>query len=94
MIKPLKSEVVVFGNLTNKSYVNLEHKKNYLIINTCHRDFHFKEDIDDGLEVYWDLNYGVAPPKIFNGGKLKKYVDGMELLYLQAKYALQFWGIN
>ncbi len=82
------------GNLINNPFVNLAHKKSYLIINTCHRNYLFDELVDAGLEIYWDLNYSVSPPPFFVGENSKKYVDGMDLLFLQAKYALKFWGIN
>ena len=96
ILKENKEEFVVLSrrqkNLNNFNFCN--ETSEYLIINTCHKSYVFDGLIDNRLVAYWDLNYSVVIPNkspLFNNDK---YLDGLELLYLQAKYALDFWKIK
>ena len=79
-------------NLKNFSFV--DNNKKYFIINCCHRDFLFEHTVDENLIHYWDLNYNVNVPSSISLIDKNKYLDGMELLFLQAKYALRFWNLK
>ncbi len=64
-----------------------------LVINTCAREFIFNGKIDR-LTIFWDYNYypqGQHNPHQQLG---QSYCDGMEMLELQARYALAFWFPN
>ena len=63
-----------------------------LVINCCSRSYCFDGVIDKGT-LFWDQNYLLAHHKRLLTGKVLSYIDGMELLTLQGKYALKFWGI-
>ena len=82
------------GNLYDNNFRYEHINKRYIIINTCHKDYDFTGSVDDSLVKFWDLNYGVEPDKHLSVFSSIKYVDGIELLFLQAKYALEFWGIK
>ena len=82
------------GNLDNLNFSLSQFNKKYLIINCCHRDYNFIGDVDDSLIKFWDLNYDVSLDKHSRVINSIKYVDGLELLFLQAKYALDFWEIK
>lgn len=71
-----------------------EFKTDYkkLIINTCSREFIFSGIMDRNI-IFWDFNYNFPPHLNFLQNK-SQYMDGMELLELQAKHALAFWSIN
>lgn len=61
-----------------------------LIINSCSRDFVFQGQIT-GNEIFWDYNYSFAPHENTLPGIFNSYVDGREMLELQAKEAVKFW---
>lgn len=64
-----------------------------LIINTCAREYTFGQVLSSNF-YFWDLNYAldkhVEHFKLIN----IEYIDGLELLELQAKYALRFWNLK
>jgi len=82
------------GNLNKNKFCFDDIQKKYIIINSCHKDFNFTASVDESLIKFWDLNYNVEPDKHLSVSTSIKYVDGLELLFLQAKYALEFWGIK
>lgn len=62
-----------------------------LVINSCSREYTFPK-LNKGHFKFWDLNYAMPKHlKLFHGTDVK-YIDGIELLELQAKYALSFWN--
>ncbi len=79
----------------NLSNINrdLSNNKNNLIVNCISRDYiyNFPGELKG---IFWDLNY--SHPE--QAEKIKKtkleYIDGLELLYLQAKYALNNWNLD
>ncbi len=62
-----------------------------LIINTCSRDFVFNGEMPNNA-LFWDLNYAFQPHLAHKSFTNLNYVDGEELLFLQAKYASLFWS--
>lgn len=65
---------------------------NKLIINSCSRSFVFKNKLDPD-SIFWDYNYSYDPHIEYFCNLDIEYVDGLEMLRLQAKYALKFWEI-
>ncbi|MGZ3788351.1 MAG: shikimate dehydrogenase family protein [Bacteriovorax sp.] len=64
-----------------------------MAINSCSRDFVFKGHI--GKEtIFWDYNYNFLPHSTALPLKTNHYIDGIEMLDLQARHALLFWSIN
>lgn len=61
-----------------------------LIINACSRDFIFRGDVT-GEEIFWDYNYAFPPHASNLPSLVKTYIDGQELLELQAICAIEFW---
>jgi shikimate dehydrogenase len=61
-----------------------------LIINACSRDFVF-EGKTCGDEIFWDFNYSFLPHQKTLPFQVKTYLDGQEMLLLQAKAAINFW---
>ena len=80
------------GNLFNFNFS--KNKNKYFIINTCHKSYLFDGTINDQLILFWDLNYNVNIQESSPLIKNEKYLGGLNLLYLQAKYALNFWDIK
>lgn len=86
---------VQYSRRTNPDFYNLDFRNRdsssqTVIINACSRDFVFNFPVR-GDEIFWDYNYAFRPheetlPKIF-----KAYIDGQEMLELQAKEAIEFW---
>jgi len=64
-----------------------------LVINTCSRDYVFKGIIDKKIS-FWDYNYNFPDRLLSLGKNSKQYIDGSEMLELQAKYALANWSIT
>lgn len=65
--------------------------KTPLIINSCSRDFVFRASIPSET-IFWDYNYSLEAHQ--QGlSTLCDYRDGLELLELQAAFALKFWDI-
>ncbi|EQC43507.1 shikimate dehydrogenase substrate-binding domain protein [Bacteriovorax sp. Seq25_V] len=66
--------------------------KNLLVINSCARQFSFTADLPPD-SIFWDYNYSHIENNSFLKDKCN-YVDGIDLLFLQAKYATQFWKLD
>jgi shikimate dehydrogenase len=64
-----------------------------IVINTCSRNFIFKGDIDNKT-IFWDYNYNFEEHSRSLSLKTQQYIDGLEMLELQARYALAFWSIK
>lgn len=63
-----------------------------IIVNTCAREFVFRGNLDKDT-LFWDFNYNFKPHSDFLSSQCN-YVDGMEMLRLQAEHALAFWSIK
>lgn len=62
-----------------------------IIINTCAREFVFA-GICPKDAIFWDYNYEFAPHQAEIPKLVELYVDGMEMLTIQAQFALVFWS--
>lgn len=62
-----------------------------LIINTCSRDYTFKGELNS-QSIFWDFNYNFDNHTKIIPSKVSLYMDGTELLLLQANYAVAFWS--
>mgnify|MGYP000669307923 CR=1 FL=1 len=77
----------VSGDLNKLSFVG----ENLLIVNTCSRDFILSSEPSPNA-VFWDYNYSFEPHINYFESISTQYVDGLELLRLQARHALDFWN--
>jgi shikimate dehydrogenase len=64
--------------------------KQTIIINSCSRDFVFQGKIHPEAQ-FWDYNYNFQPHLTTLPHRVKSYIDGSELLELQAIEAVNFW---
>lgn len=72
-----------------------EQEGSILIINTISREFQLGIQVPPNLIVHlWDMNYGVDYGNQVLSQPNLHYTDGLELLELQAKYALNFWNLK
>lgn len=62
-----------------------------IIINSCSRDYVFNSKVS-GDEIFWDYNYSFLPHQNTLPSLVKTYIDGQEMLLLQAKAAINFWS--
>ena len=96
LLEKYKQKVITLSrrqnNLFNSNFVG--NNKKYFIINCCHKDFLFDQQVDENLTQYWDLNYNVEVPRSIAVVDKSKFSDGLNLLFLQAKYALRFWNLK
>lgn len=61
-----------------------------IIINSCSRDFSFIGELSKDY-IFWDYNYDFSPHQDSIPTKVLRYIDGLSLLEIQAKYAIKFW---
>ena len=92
-------DIEIFSRKKNKDFFEMSFKKHradqeyqVLIINSCARNYVFKNELDKN-DLFWDLNYEFTPHHYLKD-KVLQFSDGLELLKLQAKHALEFWSIN
>ena len=63
------------------------------VINCCSRGFLFKPELEfQNINFFWDLNY--AQDSLYSYLDNNIYFNGLELLELQAKFALDIWNIK
>ncbi len=62
-----------------------------VVINCCSRDFVFRGKLHPDL-IFWDYNYSFIPHQSTLPFLVKTYVDGQEMLRLQAIAAIEFWS--
>ena len=72
------------------SKVVLSNNGKVLVINTCSRKFIFRGNLPSGT-IFWDYNYDFSPHREYFLTKSVEYVDGFNLLKLQAKFSLEFF---
>lgn len=77
----------------NFEQLNLLDQDRQLIINTCSREYIFQGKITPN-SIFWDYNYNNPKQELALKDKIHNYVDGLELLHLQAQYAVAFWSAN
>ena len=64
-----------------------------IVINACSRDFVFKGAINRDT-LFWDYNYNFIPHQSTLPLKVSTYLDGQELLELQAQKSAAFWSLS
>ena len=64
-----------------------------VVINTCSREYVFNGTLPRNT-FFWDFNYNFNQHSTSIPDKVYKYVDGLEMLELQAYYAVAFWSSN
>ncbi len=74
----------------NLTKVFRSENENILIINSCSRDFIFNGTLPKN-SIFWDYNYDFKPHQDLIPTKNVRYIDGINLLKLQAKFALEFF---
>lgn len=62
-----------------------------LIINACSRDLIFTGELAQS-SIFWDYNYNFLPHQNTLPFRVKMYIDGQEMLWLQAQAAVEFWN--
>lgn len=83
------------GDLNQQDYFRLldkADKKDLLIINCCSRDFIFSGSTPENT-VFWDMNYSFPEHEKLSAKGIK-YLSGLDLLYWQANFATDYWGIK
>jgi shikimate dehydrogenase len=80
-----------FENLSLLNKIDCEEKT--FVINCCSREFIFKGQINNKF-IFWDLNYSFIAHQKFLPTIVDSYIDGLELLNLQAKHSLGIWDIS
>ncbi|MGI4991358.1 hypothetical protein ACRXCV_01940 [Halobacteriovorax sp. GFR7] len=80
------------GDLNSIKYDSFVSLDKALIINCCARQFQFNSVLSKN-SIFWDMNYSHEYHQSFLSNKLT-YVDGSELLYLQAVEAKKFWNFT
>jgi len=69
-------------------------KGNSLVLNACSREMFFAGKLSHG-STFFDFNYDMKHAQSIPDQKHSiDYIDGLNLLFLQAKYALDFWGLS
>jgi len=63
-----------------------------IIVNSCSRDFQFCGLLSKSY-LFWDYNYSFLPHRESIPSKVLSYIDGLSMLKLQAKYAINFWDL-
>lgn len=89
-------KLLQFSRKLNSDFEVLDLSNSYqesvqpIVINACSRSFIFKGKLK-GHEVFWDYNYDFTPHSSSLPSVVKTYLDGRELLELQAIAAIEFW---
>lgn len=76
----------------NFNQLNTTGKKT-VVINTCSRDYVFKGELPSS-SLFWDYNYNFRPHASSDLLTNIKYIDGAEMLKIQAQFAIAFWSDN
>ncbi|TDJ08275.1 MAG: hypothetical protein E2O68_02265 [Deltaproteobacteria bacterium] len=63
-----------------------------IIVNSCSRGFQFCGALSKNY-LFWDYNYSFLPHSERLQSKVLSYMDGLSMLKLQAKYAINFWDL-
>lgn len=79
------------GNLDKLDQVISEIPEDLVLINTCSREYRLSFQSSKCLKV-WDMNYSHSQNKDFCERGRHSYIDGEDLLFRQAQYALSFWN--
>jgi shikimate dehydrogenase len=89
ILKEFKIPYKIYSRKRTEHFDQLSFE-NSIVINSCSRDFIFKGKICSNV-IFWDYNYSFLPHQTSLPITCERYVDGLELLQKQAKYAIEFW---
>lgn len=93
--KSLGVPVKQFSRKNGDDLANLDlsnkHENQTVVINSCSRDFIFKGRLHPEM-IFWDYNYAFVPHQSLIPSQVKTYIDGQEMLRLQAIAAIDFWS--
>lgn len=91
----LPFEILSRRNTENFEQLNLGKKsgKGVLVINACARDYCYNGELDKNT-LFWDYNYNMPTPCLPREYLGENYIDGISLLYGQAKHSLKFWNLK
>jgi shikimate dehydrogenase len=87
----MQLDTKIIARINNHKINEYDYLSNSLVINSCSRDFTFNGTLSS-TNIFWDLNYGVDTTKSNLLKMNVPYIDGQELLNLQAQYAVRFWN--
>ncbi|RLA64973.1 MAG: hypothetical protein DRQ88_10010 [Epsilonproteobacteria bacterium] len=100
--KLLENKQISFKSLSRKTTPNFKNldipeeigavEGQVIVVNSCSRDFSFNGRLSKDY-LFWDYNYNFLPHQRSIPTKVLRYIDGLSLLKLQAKYAIKFWDI-
>ena len=97
VMKQSKIPFQIFSRKKTKNFHKLDLKnilgQKNLIINSCSRDYSYTGSLNT-KSIFWDYNYNFDKHNHIKLSLKKNYIDGLGLLYIQAKYAVNFWNIN
>jgi shikimate dehydrogenase len=65
-------------------------QEKWLVINSCSREYIYQNAVPENI-IFWDLNYNFSSHQEHFKNKCE-YIDGHNLLMLQAEYAVSFWS--
>lgn len=77
-------------NLTQLDLSSPSHQQT-IVINSCSRNFVFQGKLHPD-HIFWDYNYSFRPHQESLPSQVKSYIDGQEMLRLQALAAIEFWS--
>lgn len=93
-----KSLQIPFEQYSRKKGDDLVHldlsagrKYQTVVINSCSREFVFQGKLHLDF-IFWDYNYSFIPHQTTLPSQVKTYIDGLEMLRLQALSAIEFWS--
>jgi shikimate dehydrogenase len=78
-------------DLDLRPFLKIGHQN--VVINACSRDFIFSGEISEST-IFWDYNYDLIPHQNTLPSKAALYLDGQDMLLIQAKAAAKFWLTN
>ena len=97
VIKQSKTPFQVFSRKRTKNFYKLDLKnllgQKILIINTCSREYAYTGPLNT-KSIFWDYNYNFDKHDHIKLSSKQTYLDGLGLLYTQAKYAVNFWNLK
>lgn len=98
-LKQLEMNYKVYSRKQSSGFSYLDFEQAYsnsltqlIVINTCAREYVFQGSLPKST-LFWDYNYHFLPHQHLKN-HIKLYIDGEEMLDLQAKYAVAFWSFN
>lgn len=94
LLKKSQTNYVTLSRRKNNFHIldHLTKDQSYFIINSCAREYVYSGPVESNI-LFWDMNYNLEHNSRLFAACSEQYIDGLELLELQAKYALSFWNL-